>query len=390
VKLVLTALVISVAGFGSPAAAQSDSAQPVDSTIALLRKLGASAGLLRQTWMHALEDPETLNLVLQQLFADDRWRLLKDLNLRFDTFASDAGDARGLGLSYAYAKTIKRDDLINRGAHQAGLAFTLNAAGNIAFKRSINPRDFLQADGRLALWRSTGGAVATTDEVRDRLAVLRRKLALISVQEELDNSPLWAEYLATVGRSLTTQAYLDLGASGGIESDQSFDQTQYVYALSLGLDVKAWNRTSRLAAWNLFDWPFAAIRYLAGTDSVFRPRGSNIPTLRMQLGLVDPGAGSTRETLGAAGSFPRFSLEAAMRNLILHSQLGDVYVESDLRWFREVGAPPTVAAAGLDEFTYFAAALVSSAGPYASYSTGRLPFDVRNDQVYELGFKLLF
>jgi hypothetical protein len=79
-----------------------------------------------------------------------------------------------------------------------------------------------------------------------------------------------------------------------------------------------------------------------------------------------------------------------MRNLIVRSGLGDVYVESDVRWYRELGAPVAIAAAGLDEFTYFVAALVSSDGPYISYSTGRLPFDDREDQVYELGFRLHF
>ena len=79
-----------------------------------------------------------------------------------------------------------------------------------------------------------------------------------------------------------------------------------------------------------------------------------------------------------------------MRNLILRSEVGDVYVESDLRWYRELGAPAAVSAIGLDEFTYFVAALVSSEGPYVSFSTGRLPFDAQQDQVYELGFRLHF
>jgi hypothetical protein len=375
---------------GSSIVAQAEVEEPIDSTIARLRKAGASTETLLEAWKRALEDPETLNPILQELFADDRWRLLKDLNLRFVSFEANRADVRGLGLAYEYAKTLKRENLIDRGTHQASLAFVLNAAGNVAFDRDINPRDFLQADAKFALRRSRGGAVTTTPEVRQRLAELRTRLAMISEPAELDASPLWAEYLATIAPNLTTQVYLDLGASGGIESDQSFDQTQYVYAIDLGIDVKAWGPGSRLAAWNVFDWPFAAIRYLAGTDPRFTPRGSNIPTFRVELGLVDPGKADLREALGAGGSFPRLSLEAAMRNLIVRSEVGDVYVESDLRWYGELGAPAAVSVAELDEFTYFVAALVSSEGPYMSYSTGRLPFDAQQDQVYELGFRLHF
>lgn len=366
-------------------AAQAE--EPIDSTIA---RLGAKAEVLREAWKAAVEDPETLNLILEQLFAGERWRLLRDLNLRFATFEADGADLRGLGLSYDYAKMLKRDDLINQGTHQAGLIFALNASGNVAFNRELNPRDFLRADGRLAFWRSRGGAVATSTEVRQRLAEIQTRLALITEQAELDASPLWAEYLTSVASHLTTQLYLDLGASAGIESDQAFDQTQYVYMANLGIDLKAWGRNSRLAVWNVFDWPFAAIRYLTGTDERFTPRGSNIPVLRLELGLVDPAEADLRESLGEAGAFPRLELEAAMRNLIVRSGLGDVYVESDVRWYRELGAPVAIAAAGLDEFTYFVAALVSSDGPYISYSTGRLPFDDREDQVYELGFRLHF
>ena len=387
-RRLLAAAVLATSAFPRSVAAQAKGEVTLETITGPLK--GGPKDLLRQTWQGLLEHPETLNGAMDRLFAGDRWQLLRDLNLRFLTFEAEGSDVRGLGLGYAYVKSVKRDDLIDRGTHHVGLDFSLDASGNVSFTRNINPRDFLQAHGNLSLSRSRGGAVATTPEVQARLAVLRDSLALITDQAALDRSPLWGEYLATVAPHLTTQLYLELGASTAVESDQSFGQAQFVYAARLGLDLKAWNRGSRLAQWNVFDWPFALIRYLSGTDPRFIPRGSSIPTVRMELGLVDPTRNDGREAAGETGSFPRFALEGAMKNLVVRTGAGDFFVESDFRWYRELGPAPAIRAAGLDEFTYFALGLVSSEGPYVSYSTGRLPFDARSDQVYELGFKLHF
>jgi hypothetical protein len=105
---------------------------------------------------------------------------------------------------------------------------------------------------------------------------------------------------------------------------------------------------------------------------------------------VDPSENDGREALGVTSSYTRFNLEAAYRSLVAHVGDGDFFIESDLRWYHELGAPSVIRTAGLDEFTYFAAALTSTQGPFVSYSTGRLPLDAASDQVYELGWKFDF
>ena len=105
---------------------------------------------------------------------------------------------------------------------------------------------------------------------------------------------------------------------------------------------------------------------------------------------MDPSENDGREALGVTSSYSRVNLEAAYRSLIAQVGDGDFFLGSDLRWYHELGAPDVIRGAGLDEFTYFGAALTSTQGPFVSYSSGRLPLDGASHKVYELGWKLDF
>lgn len=339
-----------------------------------------------------LEDPETFNHLLDRLAGRDGggWRLLQDLHLKFKTFDAQDADTRGLGFSYGFDKVVQQQAFDTAGTAFTTLDFHIQADGNVAFKSSINPRDFLTTGAALALQRSRGGATATTTAERRELSGLEQKLAEYTTEAQIASSPELHRYLEIVAPHLGTQFALELGASAKLESDQRFSQEQYAYAAQLGLDLKAWDRSSALARWNLFDWPAAVLRYLAGTDARFTPRGSTIPTVRLAIGRIDPSENDGREALGVTSSFTRVNLEAAYRGLVARVGGGELFLESDLRWYRELSAPAAIRSAGLDEFTYFAGALTSTAGPFVSYSTGRLPLDAASDKVYELGFKVDF
>ncbi len=362
-----------------------------DTSLASLAGLMASSpAALRDAVLAALEDPERLNHALDRILSgDDRWRLLKDLNLRFKTFDAEEGQ-NGLGLAFAYAKAIKYDELGRSGPNVTALDLRLSSDGNVAFDREINPRDFLTATVDLTLELNRGGVVRLTRARQVRLDSLLLRLADIEDEAELDASPAWREYVGTYASALTTQFWLGLSANVRFESDQAFERTQWVYGGSLALDLKAWNSESALAAWNFFDWPFAAIRWLAGTDPSFRPRGQAYPTARLGLALVDVAKNPERAALGDDDRFTRLDAEVAFKSLLLRSGTQDVWFAADLRWFRELGASTAVRAAKLHRSTYFAATIASGSGPFATYSAGRLPFDLKSQEVYELGMRFTF
>ncbi|MFZ5625501.1 MAG: hypothetical protein ACOY71_13930 [Gemmatimonadota bacterium] len=377
----------------APAAAQ-DSVPPgivLDS----LHKVvpgGLSAEAVKKAALRLLQDPVVLNHVLSRSLAygSARWRLLRDLKVRFKTFEGAKTARTALGLEYSYAKSMRYDELKREGANVVALDFAVGASGNVAFDRTLNPRDFLDANLAFDVEVNRGGVIRLREAQQARLDELELVLVEIKDEAALEQSAAWQEAVAIYLTGLTTQVWVGAAAKGRFESDQTFDHTQWVYGADVAFDLKAWNPDSPLARWNFFDWPFAAIRWLAGTDPHFTPRGQAWPTVRVGLAAVDVAKSPERAALKETGTYPRIDLEAAMKSRLIRAGDNEVYFAADLRWFQELGAPQTVKDAHLATSTYFAATVGSSLGPYFTYSAGRLPFDLRGQQVYELGCKFKF
>ena len=59
-------------------------------------------------------------------------------------------------------------------------------------------------------------------------------------------------------------------------------------------------------------------------------------------------------------------------------------------YYRELSPSSVIKAAGLDERFYVSAAIVAPNGVFVSYRSGDLPFDLKSQVVYELGFHTYF
>jgi hypothetical protein len=336
----------------------------------------------------ALLDPATLNEFLRRFVSRasglDRLGILE---LRFKTFYGADSSHTSLGLTYQYHKSITRTAHPPTAAMHRGFELTVDAAGNVAFQRNLNPRDFLEGSVEFGAFRSSGGVTSMADsQTNNTLGALVDSLAKLT-KEELERSPLLVEASRLFLDRLSTQVFTRLATSARLESDQSFHAKQFVYGLTFGLDIKAWNPTSGLARLNILDWPFAALRYLSGMDRELQPRGSTLPTMLVSLDLVDPAGDTQREVLGENAAFPRLRLEGAFRTAVGQQGETRFFFEADARYYRELGASSVIRQANLDESRYLALAFTASNGMFVSYSTGRLPFDARNDKVWELGFK---
>jgi hypothetical protein len=339
-----------------------------------------------------LEDPETINKVLEMTIASDsKWRFLKDLNLRFKTFKSNDGGDQALGFTYNISKDINKRLFKQNNADQAGISFSINLEGNVAFDMKTNPNDFLNSNLSLHVFRSQGGAITVSDDVKTKLNELENKLVSIENKDDLFKSPVFKTFSDTMLKNMTNQFYFDFSIIGGLESNQSFTEKQYYYGGQLGFDAKAWNPNSILAHCNFFDWPFAAIRWLSGSDNKFSPHGSTIPSILVGIDLVDPQSGVIKKVHSEKSTFTRLRIEASFRTPIVEIMTNNLaFFEADYRYYREISASGDVKKEELDKFEYFSAALILSNGIYMSYSTGKLPFDAKNDKVYEFGFKFNF
>ncbi|PKL83044.1 MAG: hypothetical protein CVV24_06885, partial [Ignavibacteriae bacterium HGW-Ignavibacteriae-3] len=230
---------------------------------------------LNNLYEKILKNPETLNFVLKESFKkSEEANFLKGLNLKFKTFQVDKNSY--LGLSYSYDRSIKSSYFEINGPNSSGLNFAFATEGNISLQRAYNPNDFLKSNIAFAYFNSSGGAVEMTDEISDSLTGIQIALSELN-NEEINSSQLWKDYLAFVSDYLTTQVYFDVSLAGSLESNQDFTSKQYTLGVQAGFDLKAWNRNSIPAQLNVFDWPFAVFRWLAGSEDNIYPRGSAIP-----------------------------------------------------------------------------------------------------------------
>lgn len=335
-----------------------------------------------------LNNTETLNKTLDNYITEESGiSFLKNLNIKFKTF-SVKGDSNSaaLGLSYSFNKDIQKNLFNQKSASSTGISFAITAAGNIAFDKEVNPYNFLDTKISFHLFHSQGGAVQVSDATATLLNSLEDELINMTNQDSLDNSPLWKEFVAIVSKNLTTQYYTDFSLKAALESNQDFSQKQYVYGAQLGFDLKAWNPNSTLANLNIFDWPFAVIRVLTGFDKYLSPRGSTIPTILLGLDQVNPSDDPFRDMIDNNSSFPRFRAEVSFKTPISES----AFFVSNFRYYKEIDASSEIRMANIDEFVFFSFTLTLSNGLYISYTTGRLPLDFADDQVYALGFQYNF
>ena len=358
-------------------------AQGVGEAIVELAQDGARFGLdaeaLKERILRGILDhPETLNAFLRA-YLEPRSSLLTDLNLSFKTFeVSGVDSASGLGVAYDFARDLTH----RRVAARAGFGLSLAAEGNVAFERRVNPVDFLATTLAFHLYKSWGGTARARDPgYFDRLNALEDEW--VRAGDDAARDALRRTFTDLVRERLRDQLYLDFSLASSLEANQDFTVTQWVFGAGLGLDLKLWKN----GYLNVFDWPAAALRWLSGYDDDLEPLGATFPTVVVSLERVAPGDDPERERLaGKLGGYTRAKVEVAFKTPVN----AGAYVEANFRHYAEVNAPAAIRGAGRDRATYLTLAFATAFGPYVSYTTGRLPFDAEEDQVYELGLRYRF
>lgn len=189
---------------------------------------------------------------------------------------------------------------------------------------------------------------------------------------------------------MTNQLFLRGSAEGGLESNQDFTLKQYTYGANLSIIAKGWGKDSWIGHANILDYIPAALRVLSGTDSNFEPRGSAFPTFMIGFDQVMPQDMDPRAVVGDTSDFTRLRAEIGFRTSVGQWENDSIFLEANIRHYQEINASNAVKAADLDTNTFFTLALQLPMNTYVAYTTGKLPLDQENDQVYEAGFKYKF
>ncbi|MGM9475540.1 hypothetical protein ACS5PU_03880 [Pedobacter sp. GSP4] len=341
-----------------------------------------------------IKDPDLYNHIWKRLIdslAGDKkkpWNFLRDLNIKFKTFQTEDHPSTSLGLSYDfnfdYAKYAEK------GLRRSEVSFGLSATGNVAFKKALNPADFLDSKLKFSYVLFFGGVSSKGNpEIFTELNRIQANLVKYNNPQSPEALKEWENFDKFL--QLSDQYYIGFMPKAALESNQDFSKKQFAPGLSLDLGAKAWSNKSTLAWLNVFDYPFALIRLITGADQTYTVYGATLPTLQGTIDYVVPQDDAERKNLlGNLDPFTRFKLETSFRTLVAKVGKEKVFLNANLRYYRELGAPTEIKNAGLASQTYFVGTLQSSSGLFVSYAKGKLPFDAKSDAIYSLGlnFKL--
>lgn len=384
VRLLILFMLCSIAGYCQVSSNQ------INELVKVLKANLKTEQEIKQIIDGIIHDPELYNsfwknFVDQANMSDSaKWKWLRDLNLQFKTFQTDDNPNASLGLTYDinfdYANFRKQ------GQNRVSSKFSFSATGNVAFKKEFNPIDFLDTKVNYAYSRFVGGVVSKSDSAV--FSELNRVEDML-VNETDPQSPraqaLWEEF----GRYLTlsNQYYYAFSPKLSLESNQDFSKTQFTPGLAIDLGAKAWNNKSTLARFNIFDYPFALLRYIVGTDKKLTVYGSTIPIVQFTFDYVLPSSDSVREVLtGNTDPYPRIKFESGFRSFITRIKKESIFFNANYRYYQELSASELIRKAHLDKHSYLALALQTSSGFYVSYVKGKLPFDMKSDEIYSVGF----
>ncbi len=288
-------------------------------------------------------------------------------------FEPSAGSTNGgMGFSYKIRKSITSTDLAKDAYRVADLDF--KADGNVAFNRNINPADFLKTGLELNYVSQRSSAV--TQGGPGSKCDPTNPDTVQACEEEAWRSKA-GDALALIAGLVAT-----------LESDQRFEKRNETFGAHLTTLYRPAPASFANQA-NPLDWPFRLMRGLTGHPMGFSPSPDAFPKVRLALERVKPSKDKDRAAiLGETPDYNRGNVEIDMTSPVGKLQGKQVKFEWSWRYFKELGPPEAIQAAGLDQYRYSAAALSLDSGWKLTYATGKLPLGREGDAVWELGYRI--
>lgn len=342
----------------------------------------------------ARKQADVLNEALTKLTASNSaldW--LKALHVHFKTFEATSSNKNvTLGFDYQYEKAVT-DAKVFGDENPAFLSFNIKARGNVSFDEDNNPADFLQSGVQFHLWQFFGqtdedpvdkNGEPVSDKVFAELAKYKGKTG-----QEIRATPEWQNFVAHAFDNHPYDFLYDVAGNASLESNQTFSKKQWAYGLEVHATLRVWDPNSPASKFNFFDWPFALTRMIGGEQ--FQPRGRFLPAIMAGIDLINPVGNADRFKIDPDDSaYPRFKAEVGFRSKVLEFDGKTFWFSAGYRYFQELGASSSIRAANMDTQHYFAASLDLLWNVSITYSVGKLPFDLKDQQVWALGYKINF
>lgn len=293
-----------------------------------------------------------------------------DYELNPKIFEASKDNDSGVGLSYL----IETNDAYLR--EQTGITWLdikFKAEGNIATDSDRNPEDFLNAKLGLGYWDDiTGG--------------LNRECIPGTPSCKPPTTPEAADKQGKP--NIFTYRYR---LTSSYEANQEFTTTQFLYGSELDLSFRSYGSTL-LSNLSLPAQATLLLRRILGDN---RGLTGAWPDLAIELDRVHPIDNDPRVAAGDKSDYTRLSFDIAFQDPIGEIQGRDLWIELRYRNFRELSPSQQIQTAELDSFEYFEAKLIgfdkidengTKSGPFVSFSSGKLPFDLKSQNTVSIGW----
>lgn len=305
-------------------------------------------------------DKDLLTSILNSPFLSNRLETLP-VDVTFKVIDVEDGDSM-LGMEFQYAKNISRTIYSHGDSREKSYGFDFSVDGTVTQDDEKNPRNFINTKFSFSFSNHP-----TFNEAK---AVKSLTKNVFCIDEENINSTecgeLTADGTADFFEQMGSTVYFDYGIDLTYETDQAFDAHNTLASAFIIASYEDFHRDSFL-----------------GSNSI-------IPTVRIAIDTVEPSSGSQRALAGDGSSYERFSGEFHL-SVPLTKLLDAPYLFSfNYRIYEEIGASDIVEQAGLDTYHLRTYSLSAPSGIVVSYSSGRLPFGLEEQQTIEIGFQTYF
>lgn len=282
------------------------------------------------------------------------------INLEFKLLDSES-DETIIALDFSYSKKLSRNYFSRKGNMERYYGWDFDTNGTVTEKAEENPRNFIEAKLSFLGGMHTKIPIQPT-EIQD--ALNNRNNA-----ECVDDEKCFNEVMAFFNNRLAIlggATYLKYGVDAGYESDQQFEATNRTISGFFAASYESWDNNSFLGS--------AAIR----------------PNIRIAVDDVEPSDETPRALAGDNSTYQRVSGEVSISMPVSTIMGESITLGFNYRTYQEIDASNIVKDAQLDKYHLRTYSFSLPNGLLASYSSGRLPFDVQNDDVVAIGWKTYF
>ncbi|WP_133467781.1 hypothetical protein [Paraglaciecola marina] len=306
-----------------------------------------------------VKQPEFLNSLLESPSVKAKLDGIP-LNMTFKIVDRENAESV-LAVDFSYSKQLKRWNLNTDDSTIKNFSFDFALNGTATQKAEENPRNLIEMSVS-AKWSNMPSFSAK--EIGD------------VVVNDTCNKPemIDDDYCAALDRSNYLNAFpgfagtwfTNYGFDFGYEADQRFKATNRKISAFYFAAYEDFDRSTTMGKFNIK------------------------PAILISIDTVDPSAETPRAMAGDDSSYERISAEFSL-SIPLH-QLADIpyTLGFSYRAYQEVEASDIVKTVNLDRYRLRTYSLNTPIGLVVSYSSGRLPFGVEDENIVELGFKTYF